>query len=473
MPSKRSIVWFRQDLRLRDNPALSAAAQDGDVTPIFILDDDAADEWKIGGASRIWLHHSLEALNASLDGKLSIYSGNALEVLDDIIERTGITGVYWNRCYEPWRIKRDKEIKKRLIEDDIAVHTFNGSLLWEPWQVTKSDGSPYRVFTPFYRKGCLNAAPPRAPLPKPKKIQLVSDEGAHGLVALSLLPTKIRWDETIVNAWRFGEQAATKVLDEFLETGLNGYKQGRNFPAQKNVSRLSPYLRWGEVSPNQAWHAARSVGDNEDVDNFCSELGWREFSYSLLYHFPDLPSKNFQPKFDHFPWEKNDRMLEAWRRGLTGVPIVDAGMRELWRTGYMHNRVRMIVASYLIKNLKIDWREGQKWFWDTLVDADLANNSASWQWVAGSGADAAPYFRIFNPVTQAEKFDHEATYIRENVPELSRLEGKDIFAPWNADEKTLKDAGVTLGENYPRPLVDLKQSREDALAAFRSLKELN
>ena len=468
----KSIVWFRQDLRLADNPALFEAARLGAVLPVFIHDDHNAGAWKDGGASRVWLHHSLAALNSSLDGKLSIYHGDAQEILLALCERLNIDNVYWNRCYEPFAIARDKAIKEKLSEISVDAKSFNGSLLWEPWQVSKADGTPYRVFTPFYRKGCLDGPEPRPPLPKPKKLTLVSDDQALPLSQLALLPEDVRWDQPIEEAWQFGEEAALEQLQVFLSDGIKGYKDGRNFPAQLNNSHLSPYLHRGEISPNTVWYAARAIGDDADIDHFCTELGWREFSYSLLFHFPDLPVKNFQPKFDDFPWTNDDAAFHAWSKGQTGVPIVDAGMRELWQTGFMHNRVRMIVASYLTKNLKIDWREGAKWFWDTLVDADLANNSASWQWVAGSGADAAPYFRIFNPVTQSERFDPEAAYIRQYVPELAKLDDKLIRQPWCAPDDALDKAGVELGTTYPHPLVDLKASREDALAAFKTIRNV-
>lgn len=464
---RRSIVWFRQDLRLHDNPALTAAVKAGLVWPIFILDEPVSNK---GGASKVWLHHSLIELDRSLDGKLSLFRGDPLEIILDIVSRRDIDAVYWNRCYEPSAIERDKAIKKCLSERSIVAQSFNGSLLWEPWDVLKPDGTPYRVFTPFYRKGCLSRNAPRTPLPKPEKIEALSDDHSMDVSELSFLPKNNRWDVGLIKHWQVGEAAAADVLNLFLEKGLHGYKTGRNYPAQSHVSRLSPYLHWGQISPNTVWYAARARGDSEDIDHFCSELGWREFSYSLLYNYPTLPSENFQSKFDAFPWKKNDRHLEAWCKGKTGVPIVDAGMRELWQTGYMHNRVRMIAASFLVKNLRIDWREGESWFWDTLFDADLANNSASWQWVAGSGADAAPYFRIFNPVTQGEKFDLDGEYIRRYVPELSRLSGKQLFAPWMAPADSLQAAGVRLDDTYPAPIVDLKTSRQEALAAFQDLK---
>lgn len=473
MAKVKSIVWFRQDLRLSDNPALRAGVAAGEILPIFILDDETAKNWKMGGASRVWLHHSLLQLNASLNGKLSCYRGSAGDIIDDIVKRHRVAAVYWNRCYEPWRIKRDQEIKERLIDRAVLAKSFNGSLLWEPWEISKSDGTPYRVFTPFYRRGCLNAAAPRKPLARPRKIIADKDAQSVSVEELGLLPAQKSWDEKIAKSWQFGEAAAGRVLDHFLNNGLGGYKGGRDIPSAPHVSRLSPYLHWGEISPNTVWHKARAINDSVDVDHFCSEIGWREFSYALLYHFPELPTQNFQPKFDAFQWIRNQKGLRAWQQGKTGIPIIDAGMRELWQTGYMHNRVRMIVASFLVKNLMVDWREGEKWFWDTLVDADLANNSASWQWVAGSGADAAPYFRIFNPVTQSEKFDPNGIYIHRYVPELSKLKGKALHAPWAASDEVLAAAGVSLGKTYPKPIADLKTTRVRALDAFKSLSGSN
>lgn len=470
MTKKVSLMWFRQDLRLKDNPALVAADADGSVLPIYILEDEDAGEWKTGAASKVWLHHSLKSLNESLNDKLSIYVGSAEAIIKDLLDRFDVHSVHWNRCYEPWRVDRDTNIKEMLKDKGVEVNSHNGSLLWEPWEVAKSDGDPYRVFSPFFHKGCKSANPPREPIDAPEKIDLVVDESACNIDELDLLPSNPRWDEGMMEHWVPGEAGAHECLEEFLENGLSGYKSGRNVPSEAHVSRLSPYLRTGEISPNIVWYSAKSAAEGSDVDHFCSELGWREFSYYLLYHFPSLPTDNFQSKFDDFPWEKNRDALEAWKQGKTGVPIVDAGMRELWQTGYMHNRVRMIVASFLIKNLMIDWREGEAWFWDTLVDADLANNSASWQWVAGSGADAAPYFRIFNPVTQSGKFDGKGKYIRKYVPELENMPDKHIHAPWQAPDDVLEEAGVKLGKDYPEAIADLKKSREQALEAFKGLK---
>lgn len=468
--NKIIIHWFRQDLRLADNPALSRATSMGNVLPIYILDDENAGTYAMGGASRWWLHHSLSSLNQSLGEKLNIYRGNAEKVLQDIIKRHGAKAVVWNRCYEPWRMERDERIKESLKQGGIEAESFNGSLLWEPWEIKKDDGTPYRVFTPFYRKGCMNAIAPRESMFKPARLNTVKDDKAMTLEALDLLPS-IRWDKQLEPHWQIGEKAAQERLSAFIDEGLAHYKQGRNFPSKPYVSRLSPSLHFGEISPHQVWHAARACGDDANIDHFCSELGWREFSYHLLYQFPELPRKNLQSKFDRFPWHEDADTLKRWQHGQTGYPIVDAGMRELWQTGYMHNRVRMIVGSFLVKNLLLDWRHGERWFWDCLVDADLANNSASWQWVAGCGADAAPYFRIFNPIGQGEKFDAAGEYIRCFVPELKNLPDKYLFCPWEAPEAVLEKAGITLGKTYPAPIVEVKKSRDFALQAFASLKD--
>ena len=455
------IVWFRQDLRLSDNPALYEASKQADkkIIPLYILDDENAGPWKIGGASRVWLHHSLKALNESLNGKLIIKKGDAKKVLADLIKNESIDAVYWNRCYEPWRIKRDEDIKQNL---GVECKSFNGSLLWEPWTIKNQQGGPYKVFTPFYRKGCMNAPAPREPISKPNPINLQEDIQSDGVDSLELLP-KINWHRNMANHWTIGEKVAQGKLGAFLAHGLNDYKEGRNFPAKNNVSQLSPYLHFGEISPHQVWYAADIQGKEQrlekDLGHFHSELGWREFSNSLLYHFPTLPTEPFQEKFADFPWTEDDASLEKWRKGETGYPIVDAAMRELWETGYMHNRCRMVVGSFLVKNMLLHWHEGEKWFWDTLIDADLANNSASWQWIAGCGADAAPYFRIFNPVLQSKRFDPDGDYIRKWVPELKDVPNKHIHEPWEHDIK-----------GYPKPILDHGESRDRALAAYEKIK---
>lgn len=469
----KTLLWFRQDLRISDNPALLEAIAAGSVLPVYILDDDNAGSWQMGGASRWWLHQSLQALNSQLEGNLCLLQGDPLQLIPELAQTQDCQQVFWNRCYEPWQIARDTRVKSTLSELGIDAKSFNGSLLWEPWQVLKKDQTPYKVFTPFYRKGCLQVDPPRAPTEAPALAgKLLSSGRSLGLDELNLMP-EIQWYQTMAELWQPGEAGAKDRLQAFLAGPVSGYKEQRNIPSVVGTSSLSPYLHFGEISPHQVWYASiQHVGDSGEtnLDHFLSELGWREFSYYLLYHFPTLPEANFKPNFDAFPWRESPQQLLAWQKGLTGVPIVDAGMRELWQTGYMHNRVRMIVASYLIKNLRIHWREGEHWFWDCLVDADLASNSASWQWVAGSGADAAPYFRIFNPVSQGEKFDPQGTYVKQYCPELSRLPDKYIHCPWEAPEAILKACGVTLGQNYPKPLVDLKLSRQQALDAYSEIK---
>ena len=477
MKKGTAIHWFRQDLRLSDNPALDSAAQYETLIPIYILDEVNSGEFKMGAASKWWLHQSLTKLNESLDGKLLVYQGNPHEILNKLIEEQEVSYVTWSRCYEPWRIDRDKEIKRNFEDKNVAVESFSASLLWEPWTISKDDGTPYRVFTPFYKKGCLNSEEPRLPAGKVDLSNLYSEDLSSGSIKdLNLLPT-IKWYKSFEEEWNPGEIGAEQNLNSFLDSGLLNYKEGRNFPSQEFVSRLSPHLHFGEISPNEVWYRAKTKegisGIEKSLAHFHSELGWREFSYYLLYHFPDLPNKNFQEKFDIFPWQENEEFLALWQKGNTGYPIVDAGMRELWQTGYMHNRLRMIVGSFLVKNLLIDWRFGERWFWDCLVDADLASNSASWQWVAGSGADAAPYFRIFNPITQGLKFDPEGEYTKKYVPELRDLPNKYLFSPWEAPENILADAGIELGKNYPKPMVDLKLSRETALEAFATTKKEN
>ena len=465
-----SLVWFRQDLRLSDNPALSAAAACGDVLPVYILDDVNAGNDAMGAASRWWLHHSLTALKEALGGTLHVAAGDALALLPALARETGASAVFWNRSYEAWRIARDTALKSALSDVGIEAESHNGALLWEPWEVKKGDGTPFKVFTPFYRRGCLAAAPPRAPLPVPE-ISVTDAMPDSEIASLDLLPDQARGD-MLAPHWQIGETGARDRLADFLDHGLVGYKDGRNLPAAPNVSRLSPHIHWGEISVNQIWHAARDRADlpEGDVDNFCSELGWREFSHSLLYFNPELKRRNLQTKFDAFDWRDDADLLRAWQHGSTGIPFVDAAMRELRQTGYMHNRMRMVTGSFLVKNLRLHWHHGEAWFWDSLVDADHASNSASWQWIAGCGADAAPYFRVFNPVTQGEKFDSDGVYTRRYLPELADLPKKYLFAPWTAPDEVLDAAGVRLGETYPHPVVDLKESREAALAAFSALR---
>ena len=379
--------------------------------------------------------------------------------------------IFYNKIYEPFHLHNDLEIEEALQTLEIEVKSFNASLLWEPEEVKKSDGSIYKVFTPFYRNGCISAKKPRELIPKPSGMNIIYDtDNKTKIDDLELLP-KIKWYKEIEAIWEVGEEAAQNKLYYFLDNNILGYKEKRNYPHLPNTSKLSPYLHFGEISPNQIYYAAQLALErlpkaSADIDCFLSEIGWREFSYYLLFHFPELPNKNYQNSFDNFPWKYHAALFKAWSKGMTGYPIVDAGMRELYRTGYMHNRVRMIVASFLVKNLMIDWRYGAGWFSEHLLDADLASNSASWQWVAGSGADAAPYFRIFNPILQGEKFDPNGKYTKNFVPELQNLPSKYLFKPWEASEEILKTAGVILGVNYPKPIVDINSSRKQALAAY-------
>lgn len=463
------IMWFRQDLRLNDNPALSAAVAAGHVLPVYILDNDNAGDHQLGAASRWWLHHSLHALATSLGGALNVYQGDAGDIIHALCQRYAVSGVYWNRCYEPWRRERDQIIKQQLSERGIVARSFNSSLLHEPWSVLKADGKPYKVFTPYHRAAsALPANTATFAAPKPTAVFTV-DNDSGGIDTLQLLP-RHNWDKQFYDCWTPGEDGARTKLQQFLQTGLHHYQQGRDFPAQAAVSRLSPHLHFGELSPQYIVNTLAALPATDNSDHFLRELRWREFSYYLLYHWPSLPHANLKPQFNHFAWQQQPSVLARWQQGQTGYPMVDAGMRELWQTGFMHNRVRMITASFLVKNLLQDWRAGAHWFWDCLVDADLASNSASWQWVAGCGTDASPYFRIFNPVTQGQKFDPNGDYIRRFVPELRHLPDTYLHQPWLAPTAVLAEANVRLGETYPAPMVDLKTSRERALAAYAELQ---
>ena len=478
MPTQApALLWFRQDLRLRDNPALIAALASGSILPVYVLDDESAGAWRRGAASRCWLHRSLEALNDSLHGKLWVLQGNASEVIPAFAAKHGVTSVHWNRGYEPWRIARDKRIKQTLIDMEVAVLSHAGTLLWEPWHNLKKDGTPYKVFTPYYRNGlATQPAPVPAATVNLAELSAALQDCAQPktkIDSLDLLPA-VDWHKSMLSHWTPGEAGAQSQLANFLEAGIEDYREGRDFPARMSVSRLSPHLHFEEISPNEAAFAANQSGQRgheSQAEHFVRELVWREFSYYLLYHFPSLTDVNMKSEFDRFPWLDEAELRSAWQRGMTGYPIIDAGMRELYTTGYMHNRVRMIVASFLIKNLMQDWRHGERWFWDCLVDADLASNSCSWQWVAGSGADAAPYFRIFNPVTQSQKFDPDGEYIRRFVPELATLPAKYLHDPSAAPAMELSLAGIELGKDYPAAIVDLKQTRERALTAYKTLRD--
>jgi deoxyribodipyrimidine photo-lyase len=472
-----AIVWFRRDLRLTDNPALAEALAAADaVVPVYIHAPEEEGAWAPGAASRWWLHRSLESLRRDLaarGNRLIVRRGPTLEVLSALARECGARSIHWNRLYEPAIVARDKHIKQALGETGLHTSSCNGHLLFEPWTVQTASGAPYRVFTPFW-KNCLRSIDQVGPpLPAPKRIPgLRADLVGTGIDSLGLNP-RVAWDSGLAESWRPGEDGAAAALRRFCDEAIDAYAESRDRPDRAGTSRLSPFLHFGELSARQALAALRAPGMGASVgcESFLRELGWREFAHHLLYHFPHTPQAPLDPRFEHLDWRDDPRELRAWQRGLTGYPIVDAGMRELWHTGWMHNRVRMIVASLLTKNLFAHWRHGADWFWDTLVDADLANNTLGWQWTAGCGADASPYYRVFNPVLQAEKFDPERRYIRRWVPELAALPDKWIHCPWLAPRSMLEAAGVTLGTSYPAPIVDPRGSRDEALRRFARLKQ--
>ncbi len=457
-----TLVWFRDDLRISDNPALTAAADSGsDVVACYVLDDETDGIRPLGGASKWWLHHSLTSLRRSLAAlgiPLVLRRGAAADVLPRVAAEASAQTVVWNRRYGLVERTTDAALKASFAELGIDATSYQANLLYEPWEVKTGAGDPYKVFTPFWR-ACLATRTPRRPLPAPESLtgpRLDSD----ALEAWALLPTAPDWAQGLRETWTPGEAGAHARLDDFLDGSVRGYKDNRDLPAVQGTSMLSPHLRFGEISPFEVWHAAHEHRDSSTADDirvFGSELGWREFSWQLLYFNPELATVNYHPEFNAFAWESSALSeLQTWQRGQTGYPLVDAGMRQMWEIGWMHNRIRMATASFLIKNLMIDWRVGEKWFWDCLVDADAASNAAGWQWVAGSGADASPYFRIFNPVLQSKKFDPEGTYIVRFVPELADAE--NVHEPWK---------GAAPG--YPGPVVDLKESRERALSAYKAL----
>jgi len=478
----KTLLWFRRDLRLTDNPALSRALEDGQVIPVYIHAPQEECHWAPGGASRWWLHHSLAALGEDLRARgadLIICQGPSLETLQTLIRETGAQQVFWNRLYEPALIQRDKGIKQHLRDAGIRAESFNAALLFEPWTVAKQDGDPYKVFTPFW-KSCQGLGVPCDVTPAPQAIgsPATLPEG-ETLDSLGLLP-ETDWAAGFGKLWRPGEAGALERLADFMDEAVAGYDEMRNRPDRDGSSRLSPYLHFGEIGPRQVAAACLVARDrhggkaaHQGIDSFLREIGWREFAHHLIFHFPATTDEPLDPRFREVPWSPVDaKTLNAWRRGHTGIPLVDAAMRALWATGWMHNRVRMVVASLLTKNLGAHWLTGANWFWDTLVDADLASNTLGWQWTAGCGADAAPYFRVFNPVLQGERFDPNGDYVRQWVPELARLPAKYIHKPWEAPEAILKASDVHLGSNYPRPRVDLAESRRQALGKWEDIKRM-
>ncbi|MDT0167681.1 deoxyribodipyrimidine photo-lyase [Pseudarthrobacter sp. BRE9] len=465
-----ALVWLRDDLRLDDNPALDAAAALGlPLTVVYVLDEESAGIRPLGGATRWWLHHSLASLASVLEARgsrLLLRRGPAGQVIKDVAAQTGARHLFWNRRYGQPERTIDAAIKEWAGEKGLEASSFQANLLFEPWTVKTGSGGPYKVFTPFWR-ACLAGQEVRDPLEPPARIPGPPSgrlQAGDDLDSWRLLPSSPDWSGGLAATWTPGEEGAHHRLEEFLDGPAGEYGTGRNLPGVEGTSRLSPHLRFGEVSPFRVWREIRRHYPQKvpaDVGIFRSELGWREFCWQLLYNNPDLATRNYRPEFDRFAWQPPGRSeLSAWQQGRTGYPLVDAGMRQLWQTGWMHNRVRMAAASFLVKNLLADWRIGEQWFWDTLVDADAASNPANWQWVAGSGADASPYYRIFNPVTQSRKFDAGGRYLREFVPELANLDNKSIHEPWKT--------GVP---DYPEPLIELPESRERALAAYQQLKD--
>lgn len=478
MASESVLLWLRQDLRLADNPALDDAVRSGlPVVPVLVWAPEEEGRWAPGAASRWWLHHALADLEAQLGhlgSRLVFRRGPTVDTLLALARECGARLCVWNHRYEPAVTARDAQLREALEAAGVQVRLYHGSLLRDPATIRTAGGGPYQVFTPYWRR-CLDAGEPREPLPAPRALRAPA-AWPRGLTlnSLALLP-RIAWDAGLQAAWRPGTAGAHEALTAFLKTGLSSYAGQRDAPAVAGTSRLSPHLHVGTLSPHQIWHAARArlardgTAAATGADPYGRQLLWREFAHALLHHFPRTADEPLRREYLHFPWRPADETLTAWQQGRTGYPIVDAAMRELWHTGWMHNRARMIVASFLVKDLLLSWQEGARWFWDTLVDADLANNTLGWQWAGGCGADAAPYFRVFNPVLQGEKFDPRGTYVRRFVPELARLDVRWLHQPWRAPSPVLASAGIRLGQTYPMPLVDHAQARQRALAALKAM----
>ncbi len=478
--SGATLLWFRQDLRLADNPALAAAIKAGaPIVPVYIFSPDDENPWAPGGASRWWLHRSLSHLDEDLrrcGSRLCLrLATDSLAELLALARDCGAARVLWNRRYEPALMARDQMIKQVLRAAGIEAGSFNGALLHEPWTVKSKGGTPFQVFSAFWRH-CLTLADPERPAPAPQHLAVPHTwPESRGLDEFALLP-RLNWTQGMHAVWTPGAAAGHTLLEEFLSESFADYDALRDRPDLPGTSRLSPYLHFGEIGPREIWHATRRFAQRHGrhttwrTSQFLTELGWREFAHHLLYHFPHTPSKPLRENYARFPWKSNPAALSAWQQGATGYPLVDAGMRQLWQTGWMHNRVRMVAASFLVKDLLQPWTDGAKWFWDTLVDADLASNTLGWQWVAGCGADAAPYFRIFNPTAQATRFDPQGTYVRVWVPELARLPSEWIHQPWEAPPRILSECGVRLGTHYPEPMVNHQKARVEALAALATLR---
>ncbi len=478
---QKTIILFKQDLRLADNPALYHGVKDGAIIPVYILDE--INLTKMGGASKWWLYHSLLSLKKSLqkeDADIILAKGDTIKELEVIIKNSGANAIYFNNLYDPKSVLLETKIAEYFTKKKILVKSFNGNLLFDPRKIRNKQGGYFKVFTPFWKSLSIKLDDIEV-LPNPdfknKTLKNIANLSLD-IKKLELLPKDYNWADKLNQYWQVGEEAAFAKLIYFLENIICFYKNGRDIPAKAATSSLSPYLHFGEISVRHIVSLTKmkmEIGDLakgasiNDIERFFSELGWREFSNHLLYHFPKLISEPFNPRFSKFTWEDNKKLLKKWQLGKTGYPIVDAGMRELWETGYMHNRVRMVVASFLTKHLLINWQYGAEWFFDTLVDADIPNNISSWQWVAGSGADAAPYFRIFNPILQGERFDPHGEYIKKWLPVLKDLPTKFIHAPWTAGDIELKMANITLGKNYPKPLVEHSEARDKAMALYKKL----
>ena len=472
-----TIVWLRTDLRLADHPALGAALKDSkQVALVYVLDTAEADDRSLGGASRWWLHGSLAALQAAAaerGGGLILRRGDPAVVLFELAEELEARRIYFSRSYDPRGRSLARNLKTAAIDRGIEVKRFPGSLLAEPEHISTGGGSPYKVFTPFWR--ALQRQPGSPSLPAPASLPTLPKVASDPLESWQLRPRQPDWAAGFGEVWEPGVSGAQVRLEQFLQDAVGDYDAARDRPDQEGTSRLSPHLHFGELSPRMVWNTARHAasrrpGSSGGIEAFLRELGWREFSYHLLYHWPELTTAPLRGEFAGFPWREDRVALTAWQQGQTGVPLVDAGMRQLWRTGWMHNRVRMIVASFLVKNLLLPWQDGEAWFWDTLVDADLASNVAGWQWVAGCGADAAPYFRVFNPVRQGEKFDPHGYYVKQWVPELAHVPAKYVHQPWALPAGLAAEIDFQCGRDYPQPLVDLGESRQRALAAYQALR---
>ncbi|MAJ45455.1 MAG: deoxyribodipyrimidine photolyase [Candidatus Marinimicrobia bacterium] len=452
----RNIILFKNNLRINDNPVLKEGSENSYILPIYIHDESYKNK-KLGSASSYFLYHSLISLNKSLNNKLHFFKGNTLDILLKLIEAYDINQVYIEEFFHHEDIKFFNNLKRKMNEIGVNLKFINCQLLWRPYELLKEDNTPYKVFTPFFKKKCLQIIP-KKPVGKIDQINFINTDLITNIEKLNLI-SKFAWYKKFDNLYKISEIEASNILENFIQNRIFNYKIGRDFPSQSFNSNLSPYIRFGLISINKIWFSIDYLPDSPNKYHFLSELGWREFSYYQLYHFPEMENGNLQTKFNDFQWSNNQNYLQAWKLGKTGFPFVDAGMRELWNTGFMHNRLRMIVVSFLVKNLQIDWRIGEKWFWDCLIDADYASNIAGWQWAAGTGVDAAPYFRIFNPIIQGEKFDSNGVYTKKYIPELSDVDKKYLFQPWLVNHDS----------NYPEPIIDFKESRIKALNNFKNI----